>query len=335
MPTFTMQKQSSRNLVLSPNAQAAYGGVLADAALTVRQRFDPSTVFEAKASNRTDKMMAGKGSEWATDDTITAWDTSGTVKDHADAFLLGWMLAFIFGTDTATGAGPYNHSFVVPPITATMPCTTLYVEETNDVKRKFADMAAKSLSIDVPERGAISCSLDLVGTGKFYPGAMAAPLPAVAVANYLLGSDVLVTITPAAGAATPFNGRQKGLSIKMDRGSNPFQSSGDGLTAGSVASGDGKFSVDLTIAANAVDEVNGWFEQGLRLAVTIATNPANRYKFGFTFPSVRIKASKVSNTNSLVTWALSFDETTALQVGAQAAISAFIVNDTAAYLVPA
>ena len=331
---FQMQKQSSRVLVISPNAQAAYGGILADAALTTRQRFDPSSAFEAKASNRTDKMMVGKGSEWATDDQITSWDTDGTIKADADVFVLGWMLAFIFGQEFVTGAGPYTHTFTLPNITATMPCTTIYVQETTDVLRKFQDMAAKSLSLDVPARGAVSASLDMVGTGRWTPGAMQA-LPALVQAIYLLGSDVIVTITPAAGQAVPFTGRQKSLSIKLDRGSSPYQSSGDGLFANSVASGDGKFSVDLTLAAEATDDVNGWFENGIRLNVTIQTNPANAYGFGFTFPSVRIKANKVSNTASTVTWQLSWDEESTISVGNQSAISAFIINNTPAYLTPA
>ena len=334
MATPTFQKQSSRNIVVSPNAQAAYGGLLADAALTTRQRADASSGFTVKPSNRTDKAMIGKGSEWATDDQITAWDTDGTLKTDADIFLLGWMLAFTFGTDVVTGAGPYTHTFTLPAVTATMPCTTVYVEETAAVHRKFQDMAAKTLSLSVPERGAVSASLDMVGTGRWTPVSMA-NLPALIAAIYLYGSDMQVSITPTAGALTSFVGRQKGLSIKVDRGSGPFESSGDGLFSGSVNSGDGKFSVDLTVVAQAADDVNGWFEAGTRCAVTIATNPANQYQFGFSFPSVRIKANKVSNTNNLVTWALSWDEETTISVGAQAAMSAFIINATPAYLVPA
>ncbi len=332
--SFNMQKQSNRNLVLSANIQAAYNGVLADGALTTRQRFDPSSVFEATPSNRTDKGMAGKGSEWATDDQITAWDTKGTIKSDADVFLLGWMLSLIFGQETVTGAGPYTHTFTLPATTATMPCTTIYTEETVDVKRKWSDMAAKMLSLDVAERGAVSASLDLVGTGLWTPGAMGA-LPDLITAIYLLGSDVIVTITPTGGAATSFSGRQKGLSLKVDRGSAPFLSSGDGLTAKSVASGDGKFSVDLNIAAEDTDDINGWFEAGTRLSITVATRVALPYRFGFTFPSVRVKANKVGNTESKVMWAISFDETTSISVGNQPAMSAFVINDTPAYLIAA
>jgi len=332
--SFSMQKQSSRNLVISPNSQVAYGGILADGNLTTRQRADSSSVFSAKASNRTDKAMIGKGSEWATDDQITSWDTDGTIKGDADVFLVGWMLAFIFGQEVVTGAGPYTHTFTLPAVTSTMPCTTIYLEETAAVHRKFQDMSAKALSLSVPERGPLSASLDMVGTGRWTPVTMGA-LPALVQAIYLLGSDMQVSITPAGGALVPFVGRQKGLSIKIDRGTAPFQSSGDGLYAGSNVSGDGKFSVDLTIAAEATDDVNGWFEAGTRCDVTIQTNPANAYQVGFTFPSVRIKANKVANANGTVTWALSWDETTTISVGGASAVSAFIINNTPAFLIPA
>ncbi len=329
-----LQKVSSRVLVISPNAQAAYGGILADANLTVVQRADASTVFSAKPSNRTDMNMIGKGGDFATNDNITAWDTDGTLKTEGDTFVLGWMLAFIFGQDTASGAGPYTHAFTIPQAIATMPCTTVYVSESTSAQRKFQDMSAKSLSLTVPERGSLSVSLDMVGTGRWTPGAMNA-VPALTQPAYLLGSDMIVTITPAAGAPVSFSGRQKGLSIKIDRGTTPFQSSGDGLYAGSNATGDVKFSVDLTIAAQATEDVNTWFEAGTRCAVSIATNPANQYQVGFTFPNVRIKANKVGQSGNVVTWALSWDETTSINNGAQLAISAFIINATPIYLVPA
>jgi len=337
MPAFSMQKQSARNLVLSPNAQIAYGGILAENKLTTRQRFNPSTVFEKMASRRTDKNAAGKGSEWATNSQLTAWDIKGTLKSEADAFLVGWMCAFVFGQETVTGAAaPYTHTFTVPNISATMPCTTIYVEETAAVKYKLQDMAATGLSFEVPERGSITASCDLVGTGLWTPGAMVAALPALIPADYLLGSDFTITITPSGGGgAVPFSGRQKSLSIKLDRSAAPFKASGDGLTSGSVASGAGKFSIGFTVAAEATDDVNGWFENQTPLAITVATNPALTYQLGFTFPSAVVKANKLTDTEDKVMWAVEFDETSCLQVGAASAISAFVITDCPAYLVPA
>lgn len=335
---FTMQKQSARRLVLSPNSQAAYGGVLADAALTIAQRFDMSSGFMVETKRISDKAATGKGTEFATLDEISGFETKGTIKTEpgADAQFLGWALAFLFGQETVVGAGPYTHTFTVPPIVATMPCTTVYVQETSDVVRKFPDMAATSLSIDVPERGALGASLDMVGTGRRVPGAMAVP-PALVPAIMLLGSDFLCTITPliAGGVAVPFSGRQKSLSLKFDRGASAYEASGDGLYANSVACGDMKFSIDVTIAANSTDECNGWFEDQVPLSISLTTNPVNKYQVGFNFPLVHAKASKVTNTESKVGWALSFDETTCLQSGATPALSAFIINDTPAYLLPA
>jgi hypothetical protein len=336
MPAFSMQKQASRNLVISPNAQIAYGGLLAENKLTIRQRFDPSSVFEKTPSRRSDYSSVGKGSEWATSDNITAWDIKATVKAEADAQFLGWVMAFVFGQETVAGvAAPYTHTFTVPNISATMPCTTAYVEETADVKYKIPDLAVSSFSLEVPERGSVIVSADAVGTGRWVPGAMVAALPALAVARYLLGSDVVITITPSGGAAESFSGRQKSLSIKLNRQATPFKSSGDGLTAGSVASGQGKIGLSFTIAAQATDDINGWFESAELLAISIATNPALTYQFGFTFPAVHVKASKLSNTEDKVMWSVEFDETTCFQVGDAPAISGFIVNDTPTYLVPA
>jgi hypothetical protein len=336
MPAFSMQKQASRNLVLSPNAQIAYGGILAENKLTIRQRFDPSSVFEKTPSRRTDYLAVGKGSEWATSDNITAWDIKATLKAEADAQFLGWIMAFVFGQEVVTGvAAPYTHAFTVPNISATMPCTTAYIEETQDEKFKIPDLAVGNFSLDVPERGSVMVTADAVGTGRWVEGAMVAALPALVAANYLLGSDVVINITPSGGAATSFSGRQKSLSIKLDRQAAPFKSSGDGLTSGSVASGQGKIALSFTIAAQAVDDINGWFEDQTLLAISIATNPALTYQFGFTFPAVHVKASKLTNMEDKVLWSVEFDETSCFQVGNTPAISGFVINDTPAYLVPA
>jgi len=164
---------------------------------------------------------------------------------------------------------------------------------------------------------------------------MLAGVPPLVALAYLLASDVTVSITPTAGALVSFVGRQKGISIKIDRGTAPFQSSGDGLYAKSNANNEAKFSVDLTLAANVTDEVNGWFEAGTRCSVVIAGNSGASATWSMTFASARMKANKVSNTNGVVTWALSFDETSTIQVGATPAIAAQVINAVPAYLIPA
>lgn len=330
-----MQKQTARNMVLAPYTQAAYGGALSDAALTYRASVDPTTNFNPAMSRFSDAGAIGHGTDFATVSLITSQDTQGTMKGKGgvDSWLLGYMLALIFGQEVVTGAAsPYTHTFSIPNITTTMPCTTIYCEDTADIHRKYADMAAKSLSIDVPERGPIQASLDLVGTGFYVPGSMVAPLPAIVTPSYLLGSDFIPTITPNGGAANPLSGRTKSLSIKIDRGTAPFKSAGDGLTAKSCQAGNLKFSVDMTIMANSTDDIEANFENNQNFAVSLATNPANAFQLILTFPNAYIKANKLGNQEDKVAWQLSFDESSMIQVGGTAALQAQIINSCPSYL---
>jgi hypothetical protein len=319
-----MQKQSARNIVVGPNTQVAYGGILADAALTKRLRFDSSSMFTPTPTRRSDKDYAGKGTEFATDETITAWDTDGNIKIEADSWGLGWMLAMIFGQEVVTGSGaPYTHTFTVPPISAVMPCTTVYVEDTADIKRKFQDMFATDLTITIPERGAVMAELSMQGTGRFTPGAITT-MPALPTNSYFLGSDMIFTITT--GSAKSYAGRQRNLTIKLSRGSGPFKSSGDGLYAGSGESGKTGFSMEITIIADSTDDIQTLEVNDTAVDISVATDPTKTFQFGFNFPNARVKLAKLADVEDKVAWTINVDETTCLQAGATAAISAFIMN---------
>jgi hypothetical protein len=331
-----MQKQTARNMVLAPYTQAAYGGALADASLTYRASVDPSTNFNPSMDRFSDAGAIGHGTDFATVSLITAQNTQGTMKGMGgvDDWLLGYMLALIFGQEVVTGsAAPYTHAFSIQPISTTMPCTTIYCEDTADIHRKYADMSAKSLSIDVPERGPLQASLDMVGTGLFVPGSMVA-LPAIGTPNYLLGSDFVAALTPSGGAAVAMSGRQKSLSIKIDRGTAPFKASGDGLTAKSNQAGNLKFSVDLTVMANSTDDIEANYENNQLFSLSLATNPALAHQLILTFPNCYIKANKLGNQEDKVAWQLSFDESSMIQVGNTGALSASIINASPAYLAP-
>ena len=126
-----MQKQSSRNLVISPNTQAAYGGILADGNLTVRQRFNPSTVFSKEPSFRSDQMSSGKGTEWATNSQITAWGYQGDSPGRGGRLPARLdVLRSPFGQEVVIGRGsvhPHLRGSVDHGDDA--PAPTLYVEE--------------------------------------------------------------------------------------------------------------------------------------------------------------------------------------------------------------
>jgi hypothetical protein len=156
---FESQKKSARNLVLSVNKQAAYGGALVDAALTRRQRFDGTGVLDLTRAFRTDYEHAGKGTQFATDQATTGLDTKFDFKAELDAWLAGWALAFVMGADAPTGTGgpppvaPFTHALTFDESTTQAPATTVYVEDTADVKYKLADMALNELTLTIPARG--------------------------------------------------------------------------------------------------------------------------------------------------------------------------------------
>jgi hypothetical protein len=333
-----LQKQSGRNLVVSANSQAAYGGCLADANLTRRLQFDASSVMEKTPDYASDQKDVGKGTEFATNGEIVGWSTKQTLKKDADAWYMGWVMAFLFGQSVDSGAGPYRHAYTFPNINATLEPTTVYCEETNDVKYKVPDITIGALTLNIPARGRISTSVDLLGTGRWVPGAMAGgppALPALAAADYLKGSDMFLNILPAGGGNVLFNGRMRSGTAKLSNQSAPFESVGDGLYAGSVNSGIRKHSLDVQIAAQQADDVNGWFESGTLLNVSLATNPALANQLGLNWPAARVKANKLGNDKDLVIWGLSLDETTCYAQGGNPAVSAYVINGQAAYLIPA
>ena len=330
-----MQKQSARYLVLSPYAQASYGTPVAAAKMTRPVQFDASSVLEKTIALRSDQKDVGKGTEFATNGQPTDYDTKMPLKKEAEAWFLGWVMAFLFGQSTDTGAGPYRHAFTFPNINATLVPTSLFVQETGAVEYTAADMCVASLSLSIGSRGAIMASVELMGTGLWTPGALAGgipALPALGPADYLLASDMQLTITPTGGAATPFTGRLRSANIKLDNSAAPFKSAGDGFVAGSVNSGTRKFSLEMQVAALAADDVNGWFENQTRLAITLASKNTLTNQIGFSIPAAAVKANKLGNDGDLVVWGLSLDETSCYQVGGVPAISAYVINGQASYL---
>jgi hypothetical protein len=333
----SMQKQSGRNLVISPYAQAAYGGVLADDKLIRRLQFDSGSVLELAISRRSDQADAGKGTEFATNGQPTDRDTKMSLKREAEAWWMGWMQSFLFGQKITTGAGPYRHTSTFPNINSTLVPTSVYVEETADIHYKAPDICVSSLSLSIPSRGALMATLELMGTGRKIPGSMGAlpDLPVLAPADYLLGSDMKLNITPSGGGVTPFAGRLRSATVKLDNQGSPFKSVGDGLNSGSVNSGQRKHSLDLQIAALPADDINGWFENDIELAISLGTDPALLNQVGFSWPAAHVKANKLGNDGELVVWGVSLDETTCYQKAGVAAVSMYTVNGVADYLMAA
>jgi hypothetical protein len=331
---FESQKKSARNLVLSPNMQAAVGGLLADAALTHRQRFDGSAILELLQSRRSDKEMSGRGTQFATDGQPAGWDTKFSFKAELDAWLAAWAFDFAMGADTVSGAAPYTHAIAFDDTTTQAPTTTLYLEDTAAVKYKVPDMAVSDLTLTIPERGACSLETAFVGTGRWTLGAMVAGPPALAASNYLLGSDCVFSIGPV-GDSVSVLGRHLSTTLKISTGVVNHVAPGGGLYGIFMRRGLWKFSLQTTIAAMATDDIWTLLENDTPSALSWNINSGAQAQLAISMPLVHMKAAKLGVNGNMVIWSIEADETTSFYANGAQPLSVSVVNSVAQYLVPA
>lgn len=329
---FQSQWKSARNLVLSANSQTSWQEVLADAALTRRQRFDGNAVLELSQTRRSDNQYAGKGTAFATDGQVTSWDTKLTgFKAEADDYLLAWSLAFLMGKDTVTGAGPYTHSFSFDETTRTAVPTTIYMEDTEAIHYKCCDMCVDSLTITIGEIGAIGIEFEMVGTGRQTIESMAGGPPALSAYNYLLGSDVSVTLN-----AGSFIGRHLQTTLKLQNQLQVHKAPGGGLYGIFVRKQAPKFSFSTTIAAKDTDDTYTLFENDTATDMVWNGNSGASAQFTVTIPVAHLKTTKLGFQGDEVIWQIEGDETTCYDVGGDTPpITAQVISGTAAFLVQA
>ena len=336
MAAFESQKKSARNLVLSPNMQAAYGETLADANLTRRQRFDGSAILELLSTRRSDKEMSGKGTQFATDGQLTGWDTKFSFKTELDAWLAGWAFVFGMGADAITntgGAAPYTHALSFDDTTTQAPATTLYLEDTSAVKYKVPDMAVSDLTLTIPERGACSLETAFIGTGRWTAGAMAAALPALAAYSYLLGSDCVFSIGPV-GDSVAVTGRHLSTTLKISTGVVNHIAPGGGLFGVFPRRGLWKFSFQTTIAAMATDDIWTLLENDTASALGWSINSGASAQLAISIPLCHMKATKLGVNGNMVIWSIEADETTCFGVaGGAQPLGVSVVNAVPQYMV--
>lgn len=331
---FESQKYSIRNMVVSPNKQLTYGELMADAALTYRARFDPSAFATFSDGIRSDLNMAGKGHPFASERQLISRDVTFSFTQELTDFLVGWAMAFIFGKDTITGAGPYTHTFNFDLSTNQAVATCLYIENDAAVKRKLQDMSATELTISWTEKGPVKITMAFVGTGKFTDGAMAA-LPALPVNTYLLGSDVDTQIGPV-GAPVSFKGRALSGEIKFTTGTVTHRGPGGGLYGFFNRVGLQRVSsIKLVVAATNADDLNTLWENQTNQEVKIIINSGAAAQLTLDFPNMYFNQAQPSVDAERVVYSLTADENNILQ-GASAICTATVINNQAtAYLVGA
>lgn len=329
---FESQPSWLRNLVLAPSKQPAWGTPLADAAFTLRQRFDGGAVMERTITRRSDKEYAGKGTSFATNGQITTYDTKfGSFKAELSDNLAGYALAFLMGKETVTGAAsPYTHTYAFDESTRTAVPTSIYAEDTEDLKYKCPDMCVDSLTLTISEIGAIMAELAMVGTGYQIPGALTS-VPSPSTDTYLLGSDAALTFGPV-GSPASFIGRHMKTTLKLENQLEVHKAPGGGLYGLFVRKGAPKFSLQTTIAAKDTDDVYTIFTNDTACAFTLNVNSGAAAQLNISIPQTHLKATKIGLDKDMIVWELEADETTCYQAAGVAPITIAVINGVASYL---
>jgi len=332
---FESQPKSLRNLVLSANRQLAWNTALADAALTQRQRFDGGAIVELTPTRRSDIDVAGKGTAFATNGQVTSFDTKlSGLKFEGAPWILGFLCAFLMGKETVTGAAaPYTHAFAFDESTRTAVPTTIYMEDTDDLKYKCPDMCVNDLTITINDVGAVSAEGTMLGTGRQIMGAMAV-LPASAAESYVLGSDALLTFGPV-GAPTSKVGRHMSTTLKLDNQLVVHKAPGGGQYGIFVRKGNPKFSLSTTIAVKDVDDIYTLHQNDTAVSYALTANSGASAQLGITIPQMHSKTTKLGFDGEMEIWQIEADETTCYQVAGVPSISLQVINAVAAYLVGA
>lgn len=338
MAVLESQKKSARNLVLSPKSQLSSNDVFADASLTRRQRFDGSSILELKQTRRSDKDMSGKGTEFATDGQMTSFDSTFSVKAELDDYLAGWALAFCMGTDTVTGmAAPYTHAIAFDESTTEAKMTNVYLEDTEDVKAKYPDMAISEVTLSYASRGAVGIEIAMMGTDRWTDGAMDT-LPALGTYTYLMNSDTVFSLGASGGDLTDMTGRFMSATLKISTGVINHTAPGGGLYGIFMRTGLRKFSLQATIAAKDTDDVRTLFVNDTLSAISIVTTSGSLPSvLDIEIPQFKMKSTQLGVDGNMVIWKVELDETTAYKVVGDDpvdALSASVQNSVAtAYMV--
>ena len=333
MPAFESQKKSARLLYLAGVRQTAYGTALAAAKFTAgwMQRFDGSGVLDMTPSKRTDKEMSGKGTEFATNEQTTGWDTKLSWKSDADARLIGYLLGFLFGQDTVSGsAAPYTHTMAFEETTTQAVATSIYMVDTAAIARTIIDLALQDLTITIPARGPLTVEPTFIGTGLWTNGTLAS-LPALDQPSYLLGSDCSLSIGPV-GSLVSVVGRHMTTTWKFSTGVVNHTAPGGGLYGIFPRLGLRKFSFEATIAAMATDDISTLLENDTLCGATWTVNSGAQAQCIISLPNFHLKANKLGFDGNMVVWQISSDETLSLWTAGAPPVSATVVNAQASYL---
>lgn len=321
----------ARQLVLSPNKQTTYGTPVASFATGYKCQFDGGAFFKTSKERRSNLDLSGKGHPWATERQEiarqTGFDWSGEVTD----FLAGWLCFFGFAKVVTSGAGPFTHTFTFENATNIAPVTTLYVQDTADVKTQYPDMALAELEFSGTDKGPLLFSASMIGSGRFTDGAVAAADSLALPTNvYLLGSDTDILFGAQAGAVS-IKERVRQWSVKISVPMTPHRAPGGGFYSYFTKMGPQRVTANLAVAAKDADDVRTLFLADTVRELKINTTTSAK-QLNLTLPQVVCGDASYSADGNEIVYQMSFDESGVQKGGAlNEILQAVVINGQATY----
>jgi hypothetical protein len=332
--SFEPQHVRARNITLSPNKQNTIGTALGDANLTQRPPvLDEGAFATIQKEYYSNIDRANKGHQWATVRQKVAQKTGFQFSFDVSDWLAGWMCAFCFGAVTTTGAGPYTHTFKFLQSTNISPLTTIYFEDTADIKYKMQDLAIAELMISGGARGPVQAQVNMLGTGRYTDGAMGAPA-APSSPTILLASDTDFLIG-APTAAASIKERVKQWQAKFTIGLQPHDAVGGGMFSTFVKIDTQRASWSAQVSAKDVDDMRTLFTNDTLQEVQINTNSGAAAQLNIKFPNTYVSAAQIGTDGKEEIWSIESDEMAQIKSGASEVAQVTVINGQATWLVGA
>jgi hypothetical protein len=340
MPSFVTQRAIGRNIVLSANIQETIGEVMADAALTYLSRADSSGYAKLSYEKESDLQYTSKnGKSTATEDRLIAQSSAFDYSARLDDFLAGYLFSLVTDSEAYTAgvdAAPNQHIFTFKDTGDPSSLTNVYIEDTAGLKRKWSDLALSQLVLSGSDKGSIMAKASFVGLGTVtvdVAGAMVA-LPALPTAQYLYGSDSVVSIGPT-GELVSKAPRVLSWEATFDHQKTLFRACGGGTKPYFVKLGDVVLKLKLVIANDTSTDIEDWRENQTPLAVSIAI-ASGATSLTIAYPNVIIPNSDLGTQDKVVATTVEFDENSIMQpTGGGNNVSITVLNTDTAYLVAA
>jgi hypothetical protein len=325
--------------VLSANAQETWGEALADAAFTYRARPETSGFAKQTYEKETDYQYAGKGSSMATESRLITEQSSLDLNTRLDDFLAGWMFAFCLGTEVFTAGAvgppqlPNTHVFTWKDTGDPATATNAYIEDTAGLKRKWSDLCLSQLVLSGADKGSIMAKATLLGTGVVIDATIA-DLPALPTAQYLYGSDSIVSIGPV-GAPVSLSPRVLSWEATFDHQLELFRAVGCGTKPYFVRLGNPLNKLKLVIAADGTADVRTWMINQTPLEVKIA-GQSGAASLLIDYPNVILPNADLGEQDKYVAYTVQLDQNSILQpAGGGESVTVTVKNTDEAYLTAA